>query len=243
MIKEVEGIIVNELPYGETSKIINVFTKDHGIIGIIAKGAKTMKSKLRNVTEKYTYGIFQVYYKEDKLSTLIEVDIIDNFNNIKSDLLLFGYLAYLCELTTQVYKENNNEIIYRLLIKSLNKINNGFDPLIITNIIEIKLLDYLGVNLNLDSCALCGSKTNIITIDGDVGGYLCTKCRTNQVIYDEKTIKMLRMYYYVDIDSISSIKISSAVVNNIDTFLNLYYDRYTGLYLRTKQFLKTVTKC
>ena len=32
MIDKVEGIIVSELDYGETSKIINVLTKDLGII-------------------------------------------------------------------------------------------------------------------------------------------------------------------------------------------------------------------
>lgn len=55
---EVEGIVLNTISYGETSKIINVFTKD-GIIGMIAKGAKTLKSSLRSTTDKLTYGIFK----------------------------------------------------------------------------------------------------------------------------------------------------------------------------------------
>lgn len=33
----IEGIVVNTLKYGENSKIINVLTKDKGIIGIILK--------------------------------------------------------------------------------------------------------------------------------------------------------------------------------------------------------------
>ena len=36
MLKEVEGFILTETPYGESSKIINVLTKEYGIIGIIA---------------------------------------------------------------------------------------------------------------------------------------------------------------------------------------------------------------
>lgn len=39
MLKEVEGIIVREIPYGETSKIIHVYTIE-GIISIMCKGAK-----------------------------------------------------------------------------------------------------------------------------------------------------------------------------------------------------------
>ena len=55
MNKEVEGIIIREKDYGDTSKIIDIFTKEYGIIGVIAKGSKSMKSKLRSVTTKFTY--------------------------------------------------------------------------------------------------------------------------------------------------------------------------------------------
>ena len=41
MLQEVEGFILTETPYGETSKIINVLTKEYGIIGIMCNGAKS----------------------------------------------------------------------------------------------------------------------------------------------------------------------------------------------------------
>ena len=62
----------------------------------------------------------------------------------------------------------------------------------------------------------------------------------NQIIYDAKTLKMLRMYYLVDIDAISKLDISKEVKDNIDYFLKTYYDRYTGLYLKSKKFLETM---
>ena len=89
-MNEIEGIIVSELSYGETSKIINVLTRDHGIIGIMAKGAKTVKSKLRSVTLKLTYVVFYVTYKENKLYILKGVDVKDSFKNIKMIYLKFN---------------------------------------------------------------------------------------------------------------------------------------------------------
>ena len=112
MISSVEGIIVSETPYGNTSKIINVFTKEHGIIGILANGVKTLKSPLRTKTLKFTYGRFHIYYKEEKLSRLKDVDIIDNLTNIKNDIELFSYLSYIVELTTQVVKQNKDDENY-----------------------------------------------------------------------------------------------------------------------------------
>lgn len=240
MITEVEGIIFKETPYGDTSKIIQVLTKEHGIISIMCKGAKSMKSKLRSLTMRFTYGIFHIYYKENKLSTLITVDIIDNLRSIKNDITLISYMTYLTELTTQVIKQSNDSDIYNEYINGILKINSNLDPLVITNILELKYLPYLGVGLNLDSCVKCGDKNNIVTIDGDAGGYLCTKCLLNERVVNPKTIKMLRMYYYVDIKSISELNISGEVKEEINYFLNKYYDRYTGLYLSSKEFLKTI---
>lgn len=240
MIQKIEGIIISETPYKESSKIVNIYTKDKGIIGVICKGAKSMKSKLRAVSTKFTYGFFHVYYKENKLSTLIEVDIINNLDNIKTDLLNISYLNYITELVTQVYKQSREEDIYNYYVSTILKINDGLNPVVMTNILEIKLLDFLGVGLNLESCVKCGDKTSIINIDPDLGGYVCSKCNEQKYNVNPKTIKMIRMYYFVEINSISKLDISEEVIKEIDYFLNKYYERYTGLYLYSKGFLKSI---
>lgn len=239
MNKEIEGIIIREKDYGDTSKIIDVFTKDYGIIGVIAKGSKSMKSKLRSVTTKFTYGIFNIYYKENKLSTLKEVDIINNFKNIRKDINLIAYSTYLLDLSEQVYKQNNSIDIYNILISTLIKINDKYDSLALTNIVELKYLYYLGVMPELDRCSICGS-TDIITLSSDKGGYICSNCRTYEKILDSKTLKLLRMFYYVDISKIDKLSISDNIKNEINEFLDAYYERYTGLYLKSKKFLNNI---
>lgn len=240
MIEKLEGIIIGERDYGETSKILNVLTKKYGIIGVISKGCKSLKSDLRNVSSKLTYGYFYIFYKENKLSTLSSVDIIDSFKNIKKDLIKLSYSSFLLELTEQVIKQNKNESIYDILISGLIKINEGFDSIIITNIIELKYLDYLGVMPIIDCCSNCGNKTSIATLSSDIGGYLCNKCRKNEPLVNEKTIKLIRMFYYVDINKITKLDISSNVKEEINSFLNRYYDKYTGLYLKSKKFIKSL---
>lgn len=241
MLKKVEGIIINDTNYGETSKIINILT-DEGIIGVIAKGAKSIKSPLRSTTLNLTYGSFNIYYNENKLSTLKSADIINELKNIKKDIVLVSYMSFLCDLVSQVMKQNDDKKIYDMLISTLLKINDGLNPMIMTNILELKLLDYLGVGISFNSCCKCGKTRGIVTIDPDAGGYICKDCYTNELYYDEKTLKMLRMYYLVEISSISDLKISDKVVNNINYFVNTYYDRYTGLYLKSKKFLNDLIK-
>lgn len=241
MLTEVEGFILTETPYGETSKIINVFTKEYGVIGIMCKGAKSLKSKNRVSTMRLNYAKFNIYYKKNKLSQLVSADIINPLKKIKTDIILISYLSYLAELTNQVLKQSNNLTIYDDFIAAILKIEEGLDPLVLTNILEIKYLSELGVLFSLDACVICGNKTNIATINADKGGFICLDCLTNEVIVDKKVIKMLRMYYYVNIKSISALKIDDTIKNTINKFLDVYYEKYTGLYLNSKNFLKNLT--
>jgi len=237
---EVEGFVISETSFGETSKIINLITRD-GLKGILCKGAKSLKNPNRSVTTKYTYGKYIIYDKKDKTSILKEGSVINDFYHIKNDIILIGYMTYLSDLVYQVVKQNQTSEIYDIFISSLKKIDEGMNPMIIANIFEIKMLDYLGVGINLECCNSCGSTKNIVTISSDLGGYICSNCYQGEYVYDTKTIKMIRMYKLVNIDSISDIKISDNISNEINRFLNVYYDRFTGLYLKSKKFLQDLT--
>lgn len=243
MLKDIVGIILKERDYAESSKILDVFTKEYGIIGVISKGSKKMKSILNGVSTRLTYGVFHIYYKENKLSTLVSVDVIDPFIKIRSDINDIGYVTYLSELTLQVVKQTHNiEDVFNLFINGLVKINKGYDPLVITNIIELKYLDYLGVGPILDKCSCCSRIDNIITLSSSKNGLICKKCRTYEKIVDIKTIKFIRMYYYLDISKISKIDMDAKVKNEIDDFLTEYYSIHTGLYLNSKDFINNLKK-
>ena len=241
MIEKLEGIVISSVDYGESSKILNVFTKEYGLIGVMAKGAKRIKSSLRSISEKFTYGDINLYYKKDKLSILISIDVINQFKNIKKDLLLLSYLNYILELTSQVVKQSSYiDKIYDICISSIIKIEEGFDPKTITNILEIKYLEYLGIELNLNECVVCGSK-EVITLSVKNGGFVCPKCIDGEYIVNKKTIKIIQMLKYLDISKISKLDISEEVKNEINLFINNYYLEYTGLYLKSKDFLNKIS--
>lgn len=240
MKKKVKAIVISETDYSESSKILNLLTEDLGIIGVISKGCKRINSPLRSVSSKLCYGYFYIIYKENGLSVLTEVDILNDFKNIKTDLEKIGYAAYLIDLSKQVVNESSLDEVFPILEAALIKIESGFDPLIITNIVELKYLSFLGVTPILDSCAKCGNTSDIVTINSDCGGYLCKNCHNNEYLTDEVTIKLLRMFSFVDISKIKELNIKDINKKEINVFLEDYYVRYTGLYLKSKDFLKQV---
>ena len=239
-IVDVKGLVLNETNYSDSSKILNVLTEEYGLIGIISKGCRNLRSKLRGSSRKLVYGTFHFYYKANSLSTLISIDVISDYPKTIMNLVNVVYASYLLDLTRQVVKQSNDKYILSLLVSALDKIENGLDSAVITNILELKYLDFLGVSPIVTGCAVCGKTTNIVSLSPTAGGFICKDCYQNEGYYSDKAIKLLQMYYYVDLEKITKIDVDSKVNMEINKFLEDYYDRYTGIYLNSKKMLKNV---
>ena len=237
-----EGIVLGETKYSESSKILKVLTKDYGMISILSKGCRNIKSKLRSVSTIFSYGDFHIYYKEQGLSTLTGVDIRNTFLNLQTDIEKISYASFLLDLTEQVLKHTEDNQIYEILTATLEKINEGYNTKAMTNILELKYLDFLGIRPVLDCCSICGNRNEIVTINASTGGYVCKNCYHNEKIYNEKTIKLIRMFYYVDISKITKLDIKDESLKELNEFINEYYDQYSGLYLKSKGFLESISK-
>lgn len=241
-IVKTEGIIIGETNYSESSKILRILTKDYGLISIMSKGCRNLKSKLRGVSGKLVYANFQFYYKESGISTLISADIVNTFRTILTDIDRISYASYLLDLTEQVYKQSGENEIYFILIEVLLKINEGYDYEALTSIYELKLLSFLGIRPNVDGCSICGNQKNIITISTNSGGYICQNCYHGGKIYTNKTIQLVRMFISIEINQISKLDIKKETKRELNEFITDYYDEYSGLYLKSRTFLKNLAK-
>ncbi len=234
MKENIEGIILNETNYGETSKILNILTFKYGYISVISKGSRTFKSKLRGISMKLIYGEFTINYKSKGISTLIEGNIINSFKNIMTDFSMMKYANDSLNLVKSVLKENNDSNIFYILRDSLVKINDHMNPKLLYIILAVKLLDYLGVKPNFTSCINCGSK-DILTFDLSIPGSICKNCYHDTYMFNLNTLKFLKLFQVVDISHIDKLNITNPKVQEeLVYFLKEYYDSYTGVYLNIK---------
>lgn len=239
MIKKVTGIVIKVTDFSDSSKIINVLTDENVIIGIIAKGARKLKSKLRTGTVLFTLGDFHVYFKEDGLSTLISVDIKDSFMSFNTNIEAYSYACLLTDIVNQVNKNEDNDI-FNLYKNSLLKLNQGFSPLVITNIFEVQLFDLLGIKPNYDSCIKCGN-TNVTSFSVDFGGGLCNECHSEDAI-SYKAYKLIKLYEFIDIAKISKLDLEESLIKEVNKAIDRYFDKYSGLYLKSKKTILELTE-
>ncbi len=236
----VEGIVLNETNYSETSKILNILTKEYGLITLLSKGSRAIKSRLRGVSMKLVYANFTMNYKEHGMGTLIEGNIINSLKNIMNDFKKMSYANYLIDITRSVLKDNNNGLLFDFLKQSLLKINEGLEPDLISNIYEVKLLDFLGVRPDFTACISCGN-LETVTFDITRGGMVCRNCYQDTYQFLPNTIKLLRLFQSVDIRKIDKLKITSSKVREeLNLFLKEYYETYTGIYLKKVETIPKV---
>ena len=240
MRTEIEGIIISETPYGDTSKIINVLTPNNGIVGIMIKGARTLKSPFCASTGNITLAKFYIKYNKDKLSYLNDISIINNFRRIKTNPVLIAYASYFIELIKELNKQNQ-ENLYQLLKASLIKLDNGLNPKALKIILEIKILVNIGVEPNFTECTECGNK-KITTISSYHGGALCSKCSHEIYQTDLLTPQIAEYFKTLNIEKIKELNIPARTIKELEIFLDDYLDRFTALYLGSRKFLKSIDK-
>jgi DNA repair protein RecO (recombination protein O) len=243
MLQKCEGIIIRTTDYGETNKIITLYTREWGKIGVMARGAKKPKSRLSSITQLFTHGYFLVQ-RGTGLGTVQQGEMITSFRSIGEDIFLTAYASYIVELTDKCTEDKKaNPFHFELLFQTLNYMNEGFEPDILMNIYEMKMLNVLGMNPILNQCSVCGSTDGHFSFSIREGGFICHRCLDKDPYHFKLlpvTVKLLRLFYYFDLSRLGSISIKEETKAELKKVITAYYEEYSGLHLKSKKFLNSM---
>ncbi|UAC50063.1 DNA repair protein RecO [Bacillus aquiflavi] len=243
MLQKCEAIVIRTTDYGETNKIVTLYTREWGKVGVMARGAKKPNSRLAAITQYFTYGYF-LLQRGKGLGSLQQGEIISSFRSIREDIFLTAYASYVVDLTDKGTEENKpNPYLFELLYQTLNYMNDGYDLDILTNIFEMKKLNTLGLYPSLNECSFCGSTEGNFSFSIREGGFICHRCLTKDPYHlkiSPATGKLLRLFYYFDLTRLGSISVKKETKQELKKVITAYYDEYSGLKLKSKKFLDQI---
>ncbi|MGN1400762.1 MAG: DNA repair protein RecO [Bacillus sp. (in: firmicutes)] len=245
MIEKCEGIVIRRTDYGENNKIITIYTREWGKVGVMARGANKPKSRFSAITQLFYYGYFLVQ-RSSGLSSLSQAESIESFRHIREDIISTAYGSYIIELLDKGTDDRKpNPYLFELLYQTLNAINEGYDPEVIRFIFEMKMLSVLGIPPILDSCASCGETEGEFSFSIREGGFLCHQCSGKdpyRLQTSPQIIKLLRLFYYFDLSRLGNISLKDETKNELKKVIDAYYEEYSGLRLKSKKFLQQIEK-
>lgn len=141
-----QGIVIKRKNYGETDKILTIFTRQHGKIKVIAKGIRKIRS--RRAPHLEVFNNVKLFLATGRnIDYITEAETIDNFLILKKDLNKIG-LAYLVIEEIDVLcpdKEAYPDLYIRVLdyLKAMENIGN-INPYKLTLEFSNMLLQNLG---------------------------------------------------------------------------------------------------
>ncbi|HJV31351.1 MAG TPA: DNA repair protein RecO [Bacillales bacterium] len=243
MLQKCEGIVIRSTDYGETNKVVTLYTREWGKIGVMARGAKKTNSRLSAVTQLFTYGYFLVQ-RGSGLGSLQQGEMISSMRTIREDIFLTAYSSYIVELTDKGTDEKKpNPFLFELLYQTLNYLNEGFDQDVLMNIYEMKMLNVMGLYPILNQCSVCSSTDGHFSFSIREGGFICHRCLEKDPYHfkiSQATVKLLRLFYYIDLSRLGNISVKPETKTEIKKIISAYYDEYSGLHLKTKKFLNSM---
>ncbi|WP_106497116.1 DNA repair protein RecO [Lentibacillus sp. Marseille-P4043] len=240
MLEKVEGIVIKTQDYGETHKIVTIFSKKVGKFAAIAKGAKKPKSRMAAVTQPFILGEFFVYMNTG-LSTIQQGEIVQSFRAIREDIIKTAYTAYLVELTDKLLDQHTPDVyLYDQLNRTLYWIAENERAEIPIMMYELKLFAKGGFAPTVDCCVNCGCKEAPFSFSISEGGLLCTRCLhldQDAIALPNVLVKLLHVFLHAGLEQIGNISMKEKNIRLLRQLLDAYYDRYGGFYIKSKKFL------
>jgi len=141
------GYVLHTYPYSETSLIVETYTREHGRVPMIAKGAKRPGSALRAALMQFQPVNFSWTGKND-LRSLIQAEWLGGLPMLSGSALFCGF--YLNELLLKLLaRDDAHERLFDCYEEALRALGSGAGEALVLRGFERELLREIGYALNL----------------------------------------------------------------------------------------------
>ncbi|MCG2634821.1 MAG: DNA repair protein RecO [Gammaproteobacteria bacterium] len=142
------GVVIHTRAYGDTSLLVELFTREQGRLGAIARGARAARSRMRPLLQPFQ-PLLLSWRGRGELKTVTEIEATGAPWGLRGDALLSGY--YLNELIMRLLpREDPAAAVYGHYVSAIKQLENGTPIEPVMRVFEKRLLDELGVGLVLD---------------------------------------------------------------------------------------------
>ncbi|SDI94727.1 DNA repair protein RecO [Salimicrobium halophilum] len=245
MLEKVEGVVIRTSDYGETHKIITLWTREKGKISVIARGAKKPKSRMSSVTQPFIYGNYLIYIGKG-MGSMSQGEVIDSFRSVREDIVKAGYSSFACELADKLLEEREPDpFLFEQLLTTITYIDEGRDPDIVTMIFELKIYRKAGFAPVLSRCINCGREEGPFAFSVREGGYLCGRCKyldSSAYPLSERFGKLLPLLAEMDVKRLGNVSMKKENKEKLRQLLDQYYEQYGGYFLKSRKFLKQLDR-
>lgn len=266
------AVVLNTYDFGESDRILTLYTEDYGKLRGIAKGAR--RSRKRFVGNLDPSSHIRVGFFSNGRSDLVRVEnasLIEGFNSLRADLERFTDSCYMLELTDEMTREGQAlPRVYELLSRFLGLLESApaatpappasfaGSSRAVVRFFEIKLLTLLGYMPELKGCVACGglfhpgsaparpaSSGGAVYFSSERGGLVCGECSVGKprlVPVSQGTAGLLSMAARLAPEKLARLRPAPAHISESETLLEDFIKHQLGKELKTRRFMEKLRR-
>lgn len=241
-----QGVVLRHVEVGEADRILSFYTLEYGKLQAIAKGIRKMRSRKAGHLEPFS-RVELMLAKGRNLDVISQAEAQSTYENLRADLKLIAYAAYIVELLDRfTYEEGENRPLYNLLVNTLSRLDEGSPAQTVVHYYEIHLMDLLGFKPQLQVCVACGEKIKPEDqfFSAKLGGALCPKSLSADPGAWKVSLGALKYWRHLQRSSwnkVQNLVIPSQIESELASLLERYLTYLLEYGLRTPGFLKAVS--
>jgi DNA repair protein RecO (recombination protein O) len=200
------GFLLRKFPYSESSLVLKAFTREHGVVSFMAKGARRQNSRLHGLLESglHLQFLFPAHARGE-MRVLADVALLRDFPGVRDDIARQGLAQVFGEVLLKYLPDGARAPDFHdLMLRALERIDGaeaaGSDRGTLLTRLAAFLLDFCklsGFQPQFRLCVQCGEMISGGLVDFSVeqGGPVCGRCRSGEegsVRMREATLRWLR---------------------------------------------------
>jgi len=142
------AFILHHRPFRDTSQLLDVLSREHGKLALVARGSRGAKSRLRGVLRPFM-PLSMSWVQRSDLGTLTGAELQGRPLQLAGDALLSGY--YVNELLMHfLHRHDPQPEIFDIYAQTIHSLCAATDVAPVLRQFELALLRHLGYAVNLD---------------------------------------------------------------------------------------------
>ena len=240
----VQALYLRGIPFGDTSLVLRLYSREAGTQSLLAKGARRAGSPLLSVFQ--TGQLIEVvhYQRAGKdLQLLKEASVLEDFRGAREDYdRLLAYTALVEALDHSQLPGHADEGLFDGAVRCLRQVaGNCPHPVNALYWFLLFLLGRSGYYIDLERCAGCGRETGSFVKSAGVrleklgGGLYCPDCsgRMNSISLSPRLVRVLHFLASSDLDTVTSkvitLETRAPLGLLLDSLLSTHLEHWRGL--------------
>ena len=180
------AVLLRSFNYSETSRVLKLYTKDLGLISVMAKGIRRGGARGQASPDTFSRGELTAYIRPTReLQTFKEFAVEEAGGSLGRDVVRFAGASLLAEIVLLHAAPDPSPHVFERLRNGLRRIDaEPLASIVGAVLAEAWLLVIaLGYEPQIEFCVRCGralGATEVLRFDFSAGGMRCSDCVSDQ---------------------------------------------------------------